>query len=197
VAAAVTLIWTSPGDDGHTGLAWAYDLRYDIRPITSQNFNNAMPVLNLPNPSYPGTQQGTVVSGLAPNARYYFAIRTRDERGNWSAISNVVQKVAGGTTVASEEPELTLSFSAPWPNPARALARISFTLPQPAEVKVDAYDVAGRLVRSLASGPESAGRKDLVWDLRNTSGQPVGAGVYLLLARLGSQTFKRCLTVVP
>lgn len=196
-AATVTLTWSAPGDDGHSGLAWAYDLRYDIQPITSQNFISAFPVANVPNPIYPGNRQTAIVSGLAPNIRYYFAIRTRDERGNWSAISNVVQKVAGTQSVSAEEPSLTLSFSAPWPNPARASARISFTLPQRSEVKIEAYDVSGRLVRTLVAGDEEAGKQDVVWDLHDANGRRVAAGVYLLLARLGSQTFTRRISVTP
>lgn len=194
-AASVTLTWSAPGDDGHAGLAWGYDLRYDIHPITSQNFVLGIPVVNVPNPIYPGNRQTAVVSGLAPNVRYYFAIRTQDERGNWSAISNVVTKVAPGTTVAAEEPTLTLSFSSPWPNPARASARVSLTLPQRMGVKIEAYDVSGRLVRTLVAGDEEAGRKDVVWDLHDAGGRRVAAGVYLLLARLGAQSFTRRITV--
>ena len=40
-AAQVTLIWTSPGDDGYTGVAAAYDIRYSTTPIDDSNFGRA------------------------------------------------------------------------------------------------------------------------------------------------------------
>jgi hypothetical protein len=195
--ASVTLTWSAPGDDSLSGLAWRYDLRYDLTPITPQSFVIAIPVEGLPWPVTPGHRQTFTVTGLAPGARYYFAIRTADERGNWSRISNVVQRVAGNAAVSAEIPPLALGLSSPWPNPAHRETRVSMTLPQSADVSVQAFDLSGRLVRTIATGPREAGRTELIWNLQDGSGRRVPAGVYLLLARLGDRTFTRRVTVVP
>lgn len=46
----VTLHWTAPGDDGFTGTANSYDLRYSRMPITSATFRAATQALSEPTP---------------------------------------------------------------------------------------------------------------------------------------------------
>src|SRR6185436_4170238 len=81
--------WSSPGDDSHVGRAVAYDMRVSTAPINEANFGSASPVDGVPAPAADGTAQQVVVRGLTPGTRYYFAIKTVDDAGNWSAISNV------------------------------------------------------------------------------------------------------------
>lgn len=38
---SVTLKWTAPGDDGNTGTATTYDIRYSKNPITEANWGDA------------------------------------------------------------------------------------------------------------------------------------------------------------
>ncbi len=84
----VVLRWTAPGDDGMSGVATAYDIRYSTQPITGANFAAATALSPLPSPSLPGQLQTFVVLGLTPGTTYYFALRTRDEANNWSSTSN-------------------------------------------------------------------------------------------------------------
>jgi subtilisin family serine protease len=66
------------------------------------------------------------------------------------------------------------------PNPARPETAIRFALGgSGGPVTVAIYDVAGRLVRRLASGPLVPGVHALAWDGRNDAGNPVGAGLYV------------------
>ncbi len=85
----VELHWTAPGDDGNTGRASYYDLRYAIFPITETNFPSANQCTGEPAPSNPGQQDSFTVTGLSPATFYYFALKTADEDSNWSLISNV------------------------------------------------------------------------------------------------------------
>lgn len=83
------LNWTAPGDDGGVGVAAEYDLRMSQQVITEGGFAGATPLPGPPVPVGAGSAQSYVVLGLTPGTRYYFALRTRDDAGNWSAISNV------------------------------------------------------------------------------------------------------------
>jgi len=94
---SLTLTWTAPGDDGTTGQAQIYDLRYSTSPITSQNWANSTQVSGEPFPKPPGQNESMLVSGLAAGTTFYFAIKTGDEVPNYSDLSNV----ASGSTVAS------------------------------------------------------------------------------------------------
>lgn len=92
----VTLTWTAPGDDGTTGTATAYDIRWSSAPINDANFASAVAFATIPDPVAGGTFQSFVATGLQPATTYYFALRARDEAGNWSGTSNS----PSGTTTA-------------------------------------------------------------------------------------------------
>ena len=113
---AVTLAWTAPGEDGTAGTAVAYDIRYSRTPIDATSFASACAVATLvhgdavPEPAEAGTPETFVVRGPDPRdpsdvcrfgasqsgVTYYFAARTQDRHGNWSAVS------AGTTTSTSD-----------------------------------------------------------------------------------------------
>ena len=90
-ADSLTLRWTATGDDGAAGTAALYDLRMSDAAITATNWDEATAVAGVPVPAASGTTQSCVVRGLTPGATYYFALRVRDDAGNWSEVSNVVR----------------------------------------------------------------------------------------------------------
>jgi hypothetical protein len=88
-ARTVLLTWTAPGNDGDTGIAASYDIRYAEIPITEAGWTTASQAEGEPKPRPAGTPDEFAVTGLAPNTEYYFALKTADERPNVSALSNV------------------------------------------------------------------------------------------------------------
>lgn len=100
------LTWTATGDDGVTGTANAYDLRFSNAPITPENWEDATQANGEPKPQKPGSKETFLVPGLEPNTTYYFALRVMDNVGNASPISNVViGKTSEGTVVFSDDME--------------------------------------------------------------------------------------------
>ena len=99
----VYLYWHAPGDDGMEGKAAQYDIRYRLndpddignRLDTEGKWAAATQAVGEPVPGTPGKRQGYEVLGLTPGKSYYFAIKTADEAGNWSTLSNS-PKAAGG-----------------------------------------------------------------------------------------------------
>ena len=89
-AFSITLRWTAPGDDGFEGRASAYDVRYMRTDIDPLLWETATQVSGESAPSVAGTIETLVVSGLTPGTRYTFVLRTCDDVGNWSGISNLV-----------------------------------------------------------------------------------------------------------
>lgn len=86
----VSLGWIAPGDDGHTGTVATYEIRYSTSCITECTWNQADIFAFPPEPLPAGAWQQVTISGLKANTTYYFALRSADECGNWSALSNVV-----------------------------------------------------------------------------------------------------------
>lgn len=87
---SVDLTWTAPGDDGNTGTASSYDVRYSTGAITDDNWNATTPALGEPAPASAGSSETFTVTGLAQNTLYYFALKTSDEVSNISGLSNIV-----------------------------------------------------------------------------------------------------------
>jgi hypothetical protein len=190
--AVVILTWTAPGDDGTNGIATQYDLRYKVGSmVTESNFAQATTVIGEPEPLPAGTTQSCTVTGLSYGTTYYFALKTADERGNWSAISNIAIRTPAIPTGVGDG-AVALKFSAPWPNPARGnTASFSLGIPTETNVDIEAYDVTGRQVRVLSRGAHAPGESTLVWDLRGNEGQRLATGVYMVRARIGDQVVHR------
>jgi hypothetical protein len=90
-ADTVSLMWTAPGDDGNIGTAQGYEMRMSLAPIDESNWSGATLVAGAPPPLPAGTTQLMVARGLSYGTTYYFAIKTVDDAGNWSPISNLVR----------------------------------------------------------------------------------------------------------
>ena len=108
-ASSVNLAWTAPGDDGSTGTATLYDVRYSTSTITTGNWASATQATGEPTPSVAGSSESMTVSGLDPSTTCYFAIKTSDEVPNESSISNVPNETTSAATTQSDN--LTVNAS--------------------------------------------------------------------------------------
>ncbi|MFC2061090.1 DUF2341 domain-containing protein [Elusimicrobiota bacterium] len=85
----ITLTWTATGDNGSTGTATSYDIRYNDVEVTDINWDTSIQITDEPSPKASG-QAELFDKQLTPGATYYFAIKAIDEAGNKSAISNSI-----------------------------------------------------------------------------------------------------------
>lgn len=92
----INLSWTAPGDDGYTGTADRYVIKYSISIITEANWSSATIVPNPPSPAAAGSPENFTIDGLSEGYTYYVAIKTYDEEDNVSDLSNVPQTYAAG-----------------------------------------------------------------------------------------------------
>ncbi|MFH1777560.1 MAG: CFI-box-CTERM domain-containing protein, partial [Candidatus Omnitrophota bacterium] len=97
---SMTLTWTAPGDDGTSGTALSYDLRYSTSNITEADWAAAIPVTGELTPDIAGTTQTMTVTGLGTGQTYYFTIKTSDETANISLLSNVASSTTTDIIVA-------------------------------------------------------------------------------------------------
>lgn len=142
---SITLSWTAPGDDGITGTAAFYDLRYTIAgPIlTDADFTAAAQVPGVTAPQAAGTPETFTLTGLLPGATYFFGIKTADEAGNISGLSNSPQGVTAAIPVekyslreyAPPEPHIVTVNA--WSESLVSLVNIFGTTNPASGVKVD------------------------------------------------------------
>jgi flagellar hook assembly protein FlgD len=65
------------------------------------------------------------------------------------------------------------------PNPMTSTTTLAFDLPGATDVTLRIYDITGRLVRELAAMHLPAGRHEMRWDGRDSSGRLLARGVYV------------------
>ncbi|HID57349.1 TPA: T9SS type A sorting domain-containing protein, partial [Candidatus Poribacteria bacterium] len=77
-----------------------------------------------------------------------------------------------------------------YPNPFNPETWIPFELAGESDVRIEIYDVSGRLIRELNLGRLEAGRyisrdKAAYWDGRNRNGESVSSGIYYYTIQAG------------
>jgi uncharacterized repeat protein (TIGR02543 family) len=76
-------------------------------------------------------------------------------------------------------PPEEFTLEANYPNPFNPSTAINFSLPVAANVRLNIYNVVGKLVRVLVAGEMVAGRYSELWNGRDNFNRDVAAGVYL------------------
>jgi hypothetical protein len=64
------------------------------------------------------------------------------------------------------------------PNPFNPLTTFSYSLAEPAHVRIVIYDARGAVVAALDQGTQPAGKHKAAWAGHNMSGNPAASGVY-------------------
>jgi hypothetical protein len=81
-----------------------------------------------------------------------------------------------------------ISLYRPTPNPFIDGMRLAYAVGTSGEnVEVTVYDLAGRPIRNLTRGAQTAGRHLVTWDGRDEQGIRMHTGVYFVHVRVGSQ----------
>jgi FtsP/CotA-like multicopper oxidase with cupredoxin domain len=93
------------------------------------------------------------------------------------------QVVHAPVTAVDGAPRYRLALHGARPNPFNPRTRIDFEVPRAAKVRLDVFEVSGRLVTTLLDSPRPAGPGSVEWDGKDARGNPAGSGVYLY--RLG------------
>ncbi len=103
----VDLTWTAPGDDGTTGTASAYFVRYADTTIASESdWAAATDVAGEPTPQAADSPESMTVSGLTPGQTYYFMVRAEDEVPNLGGFGNSPSATAGQPTLVVDDIEV-------------------------------------------------------------------------------------------
>jgi hypothetical protein len=193
--ATVALTWTTPGDDDFVGIATDYDLRYSTEPLSESNFHKGTRPSYVPTPGLPGSFQSCTIIGLDPTQSYYFAVKTSDERGNWSRISNLA--FYSGRSVRVEATALGPTLALVGPNPASGRTQFLMTLNQPENVRIEAFDATGRRVKTIATGVYEAGIAPIIFDFTGEGGNALGPGLFFVRAQIGKKVFTRRVIARP
>lgn len=106
---------------------------------------------------------------------------------------HIWEQVAG---VEDGSVPLHTALIAVYPNPFNPQATIRFDLVSDAPVRLEVFDLQGRLVRTLVDGERVAGRHEEIWDGRDMTGRQVASGVYFYRLKAGEFSETRSMTLV-
>jgi flagellar hook assembly protein FlgD len=102
-----------------------------------------------------------------------------------------VRLAAGGEGVPT-----ALALHPNFPNPFNPSTTIAFDLERDGIVKLQVYDMAGRLVRELGSHHYTAGRYRVVWDGCDDQGNGVASGAYFYRLQTETRTLAHKMLLV-
>ncbi|MFH1897498.1 MAG: fibronectin type III domain-containing protein [Candidatus Desantisbacteria bacterium] len=116
---SITLNWSISGDDGNTGTASWYHIRYATALANVVDYGIQLPLLA-------GNAGSCTITGFAPETTYYFIIQASDDVWNTSAPS----LVATGTTakLTKHQPILSLANKPLTPEIANVYTRFTYNV---------------------------------------------------------------------
>ena len=119
--------------------------------------------------------------------QYTYKITAVDCNGNESDAASA------STVTGDETPPVPKAFALHQnvPNPFNPSTTIRFDLPRTAHVRLDVYDVSGRLSRLLVNADMDPGSKEIRWDGRDSKGRKVASGIYFYRLKAGTFTYTR------
>jgi len=208
----VVLSWYAPGDDGTSGTAAAYDLRWSTSSITSGTFAEATQIATSA-PHSAGYQEQLTVSVPRCSGTRYYAIKTRDEAYNWSSLSNspavspacptpplMCDRASQSTSREPSDLPASAELFAPSPNPVDGdETTVRYAVPgrlEGEEYDLALFDLAGRRVGTLGRGKAMAGNHSAAVALRSRVDKSVGRGVYFIRLRIGLTTMTQRVVIV-
>ncbi|MDH3198005.1 MAG: T9SS type A sorting domain-containing protein [Candidatus Krumholzibacteria bacterium] len=140
---------------------------YDTNGLSGEGYDGAFGV-------YPFSPNGLVFVSDWDNGLFVF--RVEGYNGPPTAVRE--------DTPAPESARLYQNV----PNPFNPTTTIRYELDAPGAVRLEVFDVSGRLVRTLAGGTRGAGPHDATWNGTDDAGRAVASGVYYYRLTAGATT---------
>lgn len=115
---------------------------------------------------------------LQNDTRYYWQVSAHDE-DSLLTLSDVWTFDVGYVAIddlVNLPTEYMLDQN--YPNPFNPSTTIRYGLPEEANVSLVIYDVRGQVIQTIASGHQSAGWYDVVWNGETADGRTISTGIY-------------------
>ena len=109
------------------------------------------------------------------------------------AIDNII--ITTDVTAVGDLPAAT-SLAQNYPNPFNPTTTIAFSLDRSGPVKLQVFDVSGRLVRTLVNETRAAGPYRIDWDGKDNAGRAAAAGIYMYRLAAGDHVQQKKMTLI-
>ncbi len=102
------------------------------------------------------------------------------------------EEASVGAIHGPESPELLVNY----PNPFNPETTITYRVERGGSVHLAIYNILGEKIRTLVDGPQAANTYQVRWDSKNSVGQTVPSGVYVMRLNVGERTAVRKITLL-
>ncbi len=114
-------------------------------------------------------------AGLIDNVRIYDHSISEDEI---QSIIEMEQAELSAVQQAAHRIPQQFVLRQNCPNPFNPVTTISYTLKRALVIRIDVFDVRGKLVRSLYNGQKTSGEHSIYWDATDNHGNLLPSGIY-------------------
>jgi M6 family metalloprotease-like protein len=118
---------------------------------------------------------------VEPGKNYFYKLEVVAEGGEVRELHR------GSAAVPAGDLKLSQNF----PNPFNPTTTIAFYLPDRVMVRLEVFDVAGRVVTRLGDGIFDAGPHNLTWNGTDANGTQVSSGMYVYRLTVGNRTISK------
>ena len=164
---------------------------------TLQNGPDAIVILDRPAASVPnGSTVASVVNDVVASVIYISDDNVFAQLPAVAKQRGDLATLLRAAAVAGHVAPLSFSLEANYPNPFNPSTIIPFSIAEDAHVKLEVFDVTGRLVSTLVDGPMVAGTYRVEWTGRNLGGHAAAGGAYVYRLRAGQYSHTRAMLLV-
>jgi len=118
--------------------------------------------------------------GVQAGDQFYLTVDDikTDEVFEWTTNGARVEINALAASGATGNLPMKYSLDQNYPNPFNPTTTILFTVPATGHVKIEVFNILGRLIATPFDGEASIGSNQVVWDGRSSDGEMTSSGVY-------------------
>lgn len=182
----LTLHWSAATDAQTPSAGLSYNIRIgttaggsEATSAMADNASGFRRVVGLGN-----AQQRTSWSLTLPPATYFWSVQAVDGAFAGSPFT-AEQAINANTAVDRGGPFAQITLRTSVPNPFTRTTALSYDLPREEPVRLQVFDLDGRLVRTLVSQSMAAGSHESIWDGASDRGLRQAPGLYLFRIRAG------------
>ncbi len=123
---------------------------------------------------------------------YYFSFSDGDEVVETPMDSVYISQ----TGIDDTHIPIEFSLHQNYPNPFNAETLIRFNLAEPSRVELIIYDITGKEVATILDSHIQSGPHSVIWNGKNSAGQPVSSGIYFYTTRSGEISTSRRMLLI-
>ncbi|KAA3609926.1 MAG: T9SS C-terminal target domain-containing protein [Calditrichaeota bacterium] len=98
---------------------------------------------------------------------------------DWVEINKVITDLLSATAIEDKtSPAIDFALKPNYPNPFNPETRIPFSINKTQNIKLQIYNISGKLVKTLVEAPFGKGNFEATWNGTDTNNNPVSSGVY-------------------